>query len=280
LTRQIVEPLRRVAHAAEAVAGGQLDQSVPVGGPREIGTLAKAFNSMTSSLRETLRLKAQQESVAAVGEFAASLAHEVRNPLASLRLDLELARERLAQPERADLLIGQAVESVERLDRVVRGSLDIARSGALTLTRIDAAQSMRAAAHVAAPVFTARQVRLELRLPDSLMVEGNEVALQQLFLNLLLNAAEASPAGSDTEVASIDHRDVIDVIVRDRGMGIAPAIAERVTEAFFTTREGGTGLGLAVAKRIALAHGGNLAIESSVGSGTAVTLRLRRAQGF
>lgn len=277
-TRQIVEPLGRIVTASRAVAGGKLDQTVPERGPIEIRLLGSAFNAMTKSLRDMLRQRAQQESAAAVGEFAASLAHEVRNPLASLRIDLEHAKERLDQPERADQLISRAVEGVERLDRVVSGSLSIARSGALELTRVDVRVAIRGAARTASPTFTTRQAHLEVDLADTpLTVMGNEIALQQLFLNLLINAAEASGPGQSSVVsAGVDERSV-EVTVSDHGVGVDPAILARVREPFFSTKEGGTGLGLAVAHRIAAAHGGSLLMESTLGAGTTVTLRLNRA---
>lgn len=277
-TRRVVEPLARVAAASAAVAGGQLDQSVPEQGPEEIRGLARAFNAMTGSLRDLLRQRAQRESVAAVGEFAASLAHEVRNPLTSLRFDLEHAREQLHDPGRAESLIVRAVQDVERLDRVVSGALSIARSGTLTIAPVDIVSPVRGAAHAARRAFLERGALLNLDLPtEPCVVPGNEAALHQLMLNLLLNAAEASSAGQTTTVRLHADRRAVVVTVSDEGAGMDAETLRRVSEPFFTTKEGGTGLGLAIAHRIAAAHGGGLRMDSEPGAGTTVTLTVPRA---
>lgn len=274
-TRRIVEPLARVATASRAVADGHLDQTVPERGPDELRAVGRAFNAMTRSLRDMLRQRAQRESVAAVGEFATTLAHEIRNPLTALRFDLEHARERLGDPARADELIGRAVQDVERLDRVVSGALSIARSGSLTLAPIDVLSPIRGAAHAAGAAYSASGSVLRLELPSSpVMVSGNEAALHQLMLNLLRNAAEASASGQVTTVSVRLAGNLVRATVHDQGIGMDQTTLARVSEPFFTTKQGGTGLGLAVAQRIAAAHGGSLTIESTPGRGTAVTVEL------
>src|SRR5207249_1088607 len=122
--------------------------------------LARAFNAMTESLRRTLDRLSQREALAAVGEFAAYLAHEVRNPLTAMRLDLERARERLADTAAADVLLGRALDQIDRLDSAVSGSLRIARSGRLALAPLDLREPLAAAIHAAQPAFTARGAEL------------------------------------------------------------------------------------------------------------------------
>ncbi len=272
LTRRITSPLLRLGDAASAVSEGDLERRVEATGPPEIQRLALAFNTMTESLRRTVRQLSQREALSAVGEFAAALAHEVRNPLTSVRLDLERARERLSDTGRADQLVGQALDQIDRLDAVVSGSLRIARSGHLELTRVDLREPLTAALHAAEPAFNAKNASVTaVALPtDSVWINGNAVALEQLFLNVLLNAAHASRPGARAEVAVTRDGGGVTVRVRDEGTGIPAEQLPRVFEPFFTTKETGTGLGLPVAQRIVHAHGGSIRIESTVGVGTSV----------
>jgi signal transduction histidine kinase len=276
LTRRITKPLIRLSSAAGAVAEGELEQRVVEDGPAEIQRLARAFNAMTESLRVTLAELSHRDALMAVGEFAASLAHEVRNPLTSMRLDLERARERLSDPRRAEPLVSQALQQIDRLDAVVSSALRIARSGQLELQQLDLREPLSAAVHAAQPAFDRRQARLEYRAhgSDASCVEGNAAALQQLFLNLLLNAAESLSAGGKAEVVVQELADSMVISVRDEGVGIPAEQLTRILEPFFTTKEGGTGLGLTVARRTAEAHGGRITIHSIVGKGTSVEVHL------
>jgi len=276
LTRRLTKPLLQLSTAAGAVAGGELEQRVEEDGPSELRRLARAFNAMTDSLRRTLAELSHRDALVVAGEFAASLAHEVRNPLTSMRLDLERARERLADTRRADGLLSQALQQIDRLDAVVSSALRIARSGQLKLESIDLSEPLASAVHAAQPAFDRRGACLVSQLPPlgDMRIDGNSAALEQLFLNVLLNAAESLPAGGRAEVTVEAQRDSWVVRVRDEGVGIPAEQLSRVLEPFFTTKETGTGLGLTVARRTAEAHGGRISLQSAVGVGTTVEIQL------
>ena len=277
LTRWITIPLERLANAADSVARGDLDRRVEQDGPHEIRRLGVAFNTMTRSLQRTLRRISQQEAAAAVGSFAASLAHEVRNPLSAVRLDLERAREEVTGEGVLATLLDRALHQIERLDATVSGSLRIARSGNVPMTPLDVRDPISAAVAAARPDFAARGARLDPSLPpDPLMVHGNSAALEQLLLNLLLNAAAALPAQGSASVEARLLDDAVEITVRDDGRGITPDELDRVFDPFYTTREDGTGLGLTIVRRIADAHGAELSIESQPGVGTTIRLSLPR----
>ncbi len=145
LTRRFTASLEDLSEAADRVAGGDLSRGVAERGPPEVARTARAFNAMTTSLRRSIQRLSQQEAVAAVGEFAASLAHEVRNPLTSVQLALERAQRKLrSEPEDAEALLERALGEVERLNDSVGGSLRIARSGRVSQTRIDLRQPLEA----------------------------------------------------------------------------------------------------------------------------------------
>jgi signal transduction histidine kinase len=269
MTRRLTGPLERLATTAEAVAQGDLERRVGEGGPDEIRRVGRAFDAMTDSLRDTLGKLSRREAAAAVGEFAAALAHEVRNPLTSIRLDLERARERTSDAG-AQELMRRAVAEIERLDATVSGSLRIARSGNLSLQTVDLRRPLEAALHAVAPDFQARAAVLEPLPPlPAVQVRGDPGALEQLFLNLLRNAAEALEEGGRAWVEMQVVEDRVRVSVLDDGPGIPSDVLPSVLEPFFSTKAWGTGLGLPIARRVARAHGGELTVESRPGEGTA-----------
>jgi signal transduction histidine kinase len=276
LTGRVTGQIERMAVAAEAVAAGDLHGTVEVGGRDEIGRLAGAFNAMTESLRRTLAELSQQRALAAVGEFAASLSHDVRNALTAMRIDLQHATRQMADGDPATPLVKRTLETVRRLDTTVTGALRVARSGQTTMSRIDLALLLRHAMTSAAPSFamsgaTLAPLTLESEHVD---LDGDAGALEQLFLNLLLNAAQAMNAGGvgRVSVQSVDGRVSISII--DTGPGVDAAALREAGAFVQSTKSDGTGLGLPIARRIATAHGGDLRIESVVGNGTTVIVTL------
>ncbi len=275
VTARITRSLERLATAADAVSAGDLDRTVPEDGADEVVRVARAFNSMTESLRTTMRRLSERESLAAVGEFAASLAHEVRNPLSSIQVDLQRLEEELTESAARDLA-SRALRSIERLNSTVTGALQVARSGRVTREPLDLRPVLEAATRAASVECRRRGVRLEAPGDGTrpIFVRGDGAALEQVFLNLLLNAAQAQEEGGEAGlVARTDGGHAV-VSVWDRGSGMSVEDRERAFEPFYSTREDGTGLGLAVVDRIVAAHGGTVVIESSDRPGTTITVRL------
>lgn len=279
VTSRMTASLERVSDAASAVAEGDLERTVPEEGDDEVARLALAFNRMTESLRETLAQLSERESLAAVNEFAAALAHEIRNPLTGIQLDLQEVEEELPTDSRLRELQANALEDLRRLDRVVQGALETARSGRVEPRPTDVGAPIADALRAARPHAEERSVELvepeSVRPPMRAMCDPD--ALERALLNLLLNGVQASDAGGRIRVTVAREGDVVAITVTDHGSGIEPDELERITEPFFTTRPGGTGVGLAVTRRIVTAHGGALEIESRPGEGTTVRIRLPAA---
>lgn len=279
ITARLTRSLERLAAAAGDVAGGHFGRRMEVRTQDEVGRVAHAFNTMTDSLRRTLDQLAERESLAAVNEFAAALAHEVRNPLTSIRLDLQEVEERLPETSPLRSIQGRALEDVERLDRTVAGALETARSGHIEPRDIDLREPVGAAVRAAVPAFDDRGAQLQWEEPpEPATVRGDPDALERVVLNLLLNAAEAleGEASASVELTSGDGHFTISV--HDTGRGISDDSIERVFDPFFTTRPGGTGVGLAVARRIVTAHRGEISLSSEPGAGTIVQVKLPAAQ--
>jgi len=276
LTRGTTRALARLADAAEAVARGDLQREVDSGGRDEVGRVGRAFNSMTESLRRTLQELSQRRALAAVGEFAASLVHEIRNPLTSIRVDLQRIEEKLPQDEETPELMTRTLRKIDTLNRSVSGALLVARSGSVSLEPLNLRGPLKAAVQMASPTFQERNAELDAAGAEGghIEVRGDASALERLFLNLLLNAAQALEPGGLATVEVWSAEDGARVSVQDNGNGIEAENLERIFDPFFSTRPDGTGLGLPIALRIAQAHGGDLSLESELGLGTTVTVRL------
>jgi two-component system, NtrC family, nitrogen regulation sensor histidine kinase NtrY len=287
LTRQTTRPLAGLVRASQAVARGEMGQSVTVRGPREVRELGEAFNAMAETLQQTLNTLAKREALAAVGEFAAVLAHEIRNPLTAIRIDLQRVDEVSHDEARRRTLTDRMLAAVRRLDRAVSGVLCVARSGRVELAPTSLRDPLEAALETARPTIEAAQgeLRTPFTAPDLPRVLGDRAALEQLFLNLLLNAGEAldgaAPRWVEVQVGKsgdglLGGETVAwaEVRIRDTGRGIPIDQVDRVFEPLYSTKDGGTGLGLAIAERIARAHGGEIRVDSQVGRGTTMTVRL------
>jgi signal transduction histidine kinase len=278
VTGRITRSLGQLAAAAEAVTAGDLKSEVEESGGDEVRRLARAFNAMVRSLRETLLRLAQRESLAAVGGFATSLAHEVRNPLTSIRLVLQKAEERSLDPE-CKKLIAKALASVEGLNRTVSGALSIAQSGLVDAETIDLRAPLEAAARTAEPEFQARRATLETAATAvPVRVQGDAAALERVFLNLLRNAAQVLGEGGRAQVSLERSDDMVTVSIVDNGPGIREQDRERVFEPFYSTKAEGTGLGLAIARQTIHAHGGEITIETDEGAGTVARIKLPLAR--
>ena len=279
LTVRTTTPLAELADAAESVARGELDTRVEPGGPREVARVARAFNAMAASLRETLDTLAEREALAAMGELAASLAHELRNPLTALRLDLQRIEEVSDDEARRAALTERMLAAARQLDRTAEGVLRVAGTGRVRRGPVAMAAVLTGAGRTAGPTLEANEAELEIRGPDPTpVVEGDGPALELLFANLLVNAAEAVEPGGTVAVAARQVDDEVEVVVRDTGPGFPEAVRQRATEPLFSTRAGGTGLGLAIADRIVRAHGGRLGLHNDPDGGARVTVWLPTAR--
>ena len=173
------------------------------------------------------------------------------------------------------VLVGRALRNVQRLDNVVTGSLVVARSGRSQMSRVDLVGVIRSAATNALNAFVTAGANMTVPESDSkVLVRDDAIALEQLFMNLLLNAAQAvAPGGGATVTCAIDGNQHV-IVVADTGPGMSPTQLARVGQPLRSTKPGGTGLGLTIASKIAEAHGGSIAVENGAPAGIVVSVRL------
>jgi len=281
LARRLTATLAEVVDAADAIAAGDLHRTVVAKGDDEVGRLAAAFNSMTSSLRRTLSELSRRESLAAVGHFAAAMSHEVRNALTGVRLDLQRLRERTAADDPGRPLITRALRNVDRLGSIVTGSLRVAHANPENMRPVALEGVVRAAITASEPAFLESGALAILEPVPNLpvWVRADAGALEQLFINLLINAAQAMTSPNGCARVSIDVADAAAIVrVSDTGHGIPAETLARIGEPFMSSKPKGTGLGLPIARQIAIAHGGDVRIADTGANGTTVVVTLPRTE--
>ncbi len=274
LEREVVQPLERVRELME----GEAD--VPRGDELRhladsVATLVEREQAATSLAAEQGRRLAAQQSLAEVGQLAAEMAHEFKRPLATMHTALNVLEQEYALDGRARELFEGVNAQISHLSTSVQDLFALARPLAPGTEAVD----MRAIADDALlelsghPSLETVSIR---RVYDDgpLHVRGDARRLQQAVQNLVLNAAEAMPAGGTVTVELARLAGDVVLAVSDTGQGIPPDMVDHVLRPFYTTKPLGTGLGLPLVARIADAHGGSIAIDSVVGEGTTVHVRL------
>ena len=269
-------PIRRLTASVEHVAArGQPEPitDVPRGGG-EVGVLTDAFNAMLERLAVAQRESVTQSRLALLGEIAASIVHDVRTPLSVLKTSAQLLGSAdLSAAEQRDLA-GMIASEVDRLNRVVTNLADLGRRPPATRTHQPLHALIERTLSVLRPWARARGIALESRGDADLVVEADGDQLLQALLNIVHNAAQASPAGGRVRIDWRAEDACVAVEVTDTGHGFSPEALERAFSPFFTTKADGTGLGLAIAKRIVEAHGGTISVSNTEQGGGCVSLRL------
>ena len=212
--------------------------------------------------------------------IAAGIAHEVRNPLNALQINLGILEQELSEivPDRSSHvfeIVAKIARELRSLDDFVTEFLRFARPPRLNLEVVEIRSLLADLTTFIGPECARKHVSLSLAIeggPESVVADGFQ--LKHAVLNLVLNALQATPAEGTIVIGVRGDAEGLAIDVRDTGEGMAEDVLPRAVEAFFTTREGGTGLGLPITRRIVEAHGGTLAIRSREGEGTVATVSL------
>lgn len=237
---------------------------------RLVATLRRSYQDLERTQAELV----QRERLAAAGELAAVVAHEVRNPLAAI-MNSSALLQRVAKPaEEVEHLLAIMDEETRRLERIVSDFLDFARPEKLAPAATSVAAVASEAVDSALAAAEERGVAVALECTGEALAAVDEHMLRRALLNLITNAVQASVTGDTVHVGVKASNDHVTVHVRDSGCGILPDQIERVFEPFFTTKATGTGLGLTVVKRFADAHSGSVHISSRPGQGSVFTVQV------
>jgi signal transduction histidine kinase len=297
LSRWVVRPLKLMEASMEAVAAGRLAKLEMTTDDREIVSLTQAFNHVIQELELHQGQLVRSEKLAALGTLLSGVAHELNNPLSNIATSCQILVEEIDgdNPAFMQELLGQINGETWRARQIVRSLLDYARDREFIGETLLVAPLVEETLRLIRGLIPA-QVSVSSRIPGDMAIQGDKQRLQQVFLNLIRNAVEATAGAGNVQITahlvSTDHNpgatgamvfgqcsgrgEMVEIEIRDDGHGIAADILPRIFDPFFTTKEVGRGLGLGlfIVFEIIEEHGGCIAVESQPGKGTAFFVRL------
>jgi two-component system, NtrC family, sensor histidine kinase HydH len=245
--------------------------------------LAESYRQLQSQSELIIRIEEQlrrAERLSALGELSAILAHEIRNPLASIRGTAEILREDQTSAASRSEFLDILLKESDRLNRVVEDFLKMARPEPIHKMPCDINEELRNMITLLSAQARGSKVVLELKPSALPPFSGDGEKLRQAFMNIILNAIQASPAGGVVTVSTREDREKgrLEISFSDAGPGISDEARQEIFEPFFTTKGTGTGLGLPITKKIIEGHGGTIEVESLPGRGATFKVRLPRSE--
>jgi signal transduction histidine kinase len=284
LAVQVRRPMMELQAKFARVQLGDMDVAVTFADRNdEIGDLGRDFNDMVAQLKssreEINRLHQTQmsraEHFATLGELAAGLAHEIRNPLAGIAGVLDIVSRDLPETSVAREVIEDAKQEAVQINRILTELLDTARPKAPQFRVTDIVGTAEHAVLFARQQAVTKRINIEFEVKDELPpVEHDPNQINQVLLNLLLNAIQSMDKAGVIRVTVQQEDDSVAIVIADEGKGIAPEHLPNIFRPFFTTKGHGTGLGLSLARRMVESHGGTISVVSTQGRGTQFTVLL------
>ncbi len=259
-TRRRIQPL---IHGAEAIADGHWNHIIPSTGHDEITQLTRSLNRMAEQLKSLMSARIQMEKKVTQGDFATGVAHEIRNPLATIKVCLQslpLSSNNAQATELKQLML----EEIDRINQLIQNLLDYSKPPKPLTHQIDCSALLQRVLILVEPLAKEHSIALTLKTSDQTQCKADPEQLHQVIMNLLLNSIEAL---SGTEHGQIhlhcyQQNDKAVITVTDNGPGISETDQKKVMEPFFTTKTSGTGLGLAISARLVELNNGQLSLSS------------------
>jgi signal transduction histidine kinase len=277
LILEFTRPINKLIEAAQRVAEGDFEFYLPVKRRDELGRLMIVFNGMVNGLKERKELEEKlkrAEQSAVVGRLASGIAHEIKNPLNYMSLTIDYLRSKFI-PTDEDVKekyldkMGSIKDEIKSLDCLVRNFLSFGRPLKLDFKPLDLRDLIGSILNLTYEQAT--QQGIEVSIDEQSQVPIIKADIEQIkscLSNLIFNAQQAMSSGGKLNITLSNKNDGVEVIIVDTGVGIAPENLGKIFEPYFSTKETGTGLGLALVKRIIEAHSGNIRVESKLGKGT------------
>ncbi len=280
--RALTAPIRALRDATTRLAKGDFDVTIKATSRDEVGELSEHFDAMARSLRSAQSQLVRSERMAAFGQLGAGITHEVKNPLSGIRSLAQVARAKLDDRAKLEEILAMIEKEAGRSLDIVQRFLKFARDGEKQpATIVDTRELVTETSRMARHQLGTHGIELEVDVsPETPPIHGHAGELQQVLLNLVLNAQEAMDGGGKVKLSAGPlSSDRVLITVADTGPGIPEADRHRIFEPFFTTKVGtGTGLGLSIAHNIVVQDlGGQIAVRSEPGWGAIMEITLPRA---
>ena len=278
VVRRVTAPLDGLVRFARELSPGEVGKHAPVS-DGEVGVLAGAFNDMLDRLEQSQAALVRSEKLALAGMFAARIAHDIRNPLSSIKLQTQLLQSSVPKGSEDHAALTAILHDVNQVESVIQDLVELARPGDFALETASVNGVLKEALDQLSAQFTHRKIAVHTTLDEALpQVRLDQSRLRQAFLNLLVNASEAMPVGGGISVRSWAETGRVHVEICDDGTGIDPAILEKVFDPFVSTKREGVGLGLVNAKAAIEGHGGEIRLVPRSPRGTCAHLTLPVSQ--
>ncbi|MBI4686343.1 MAG: HAMP domain-containing protein [Nitrospirae bacterium] len=280
MARKIIRPVLMLNQGVKRIGGGELGAEVGIVGDGEIKELSIAFNEMSRRLKESVdAIKTAQdnlirtEKLYALGEFSAGLAHEIKNPLTSIKMLMQTVKEKAQTLSSRDIEIIEG--EINRIDKIVKDFLAFGRPARAEFITTNINELIREMVTLSKPKMERSNIRLIEELDDSIpIIMAYPDGIRQVFLNVILNAIQAMEGGGTLKVSSSSDNGTVAACIQDTGAGIPDEVSSRIFDPFFTTKEEGTGMGLAIAYNIVREHNGEIVVSSTANRGTIVSVVL------
>lgn len=272
ISKRLNRQLDKLIDHVESIAAGDLDSPVPLQPGTELKRLTLAIDRMRLQLHHVIQASVEMERQASLGQLAAGLAHDIRNPLTIIRMTIQTLIKRESNPQHNEMLV-MVEEEIERVNRVIENLLNFARPTQPKLEKISLLELLEGIRALVNASARKQNVGITLDCDPLLEITADLSHIRQILMNLILNAIQAMPieGGQITLLGSKKDGQII-LSVIDNGKGIPISLMPRVSEPFFTTKSAGTGLGLAICHVLAKSNHAELSIESQENSGTKVQL--------
>ncbi|MDD2856174.1 MAG: ATP-binding protein, partial [Desulfuromonadaceae bacterium] len=283
LARRYTTPIKDLVEYFKRVSAGDLSVTIPVENNNEIGEMAAGFNNMVGKLREREALEKrlyEAEHLSRVGQLASGIAHEIRNPLNYISLAIDHLRTEMLpccgdKASELEELTAKIKEEVRRANYMVVNFMNYGRPLKLRRAEVAYTELLAKVLPLVQNRLTEQQIVLKQQIPSDLpplWIDGE--LFRNCILNFLTNASQAMPeGGSITLGASLEDKR-LKLFFKDEGRGIAPDDLNKIFQPYFTTKDVGIGLGLAITERIIKEHSGSIEVESAIGKGTTFTVYL------
>jgi len=278
---RLSRPLKQMKHIASRISNGEFEKRLDIKSKDEVGELARAFNQMAAALQNLEEMRRG---------FVANVSHELRTPMTTIRGFVEGILDGTIPPEKHSQYLTVVRDETNRLNRLVNDLLDLAKMEAgetkLNITTFDVNELLRRCVIKMETLLIENELTVDADFEEEeILVKGDMDAVERVVLNLMHNAIKFTPSGGRISIITRKNRDIVEVTVKDTGIGIEENELELIWDRFYKSDKSrsedktGTGLGLAIVRNIINEHGQSIRVQSRPGEGTAFIFTLARASG-
>ena len=276
VARHLAKPICRLAENIKAYGRGEMQAPTIPSSIQEVNQVQQSFAGMADTLKQTEQQLLQSAKMASIGEMAAGIGHELNNPLNNMLSLGKLLQRNEALDDNGQKDVDALLEETRRASKIVQGILNFARQTPLQYEQFDLGEFLENCRRRVADLAAEKQVKIQIEFAETILMEADHGQLEQVMVNLLMNAIQASAASSAVEIHAEKNTGQVIIRVKDEGAGLTEIAKTKLFEPFFTTKAvgEGSGLGLSISLGIVESHGGELTIENHPAGGVVAEIKI------